>query len=125
VQSFVSYTHKNGISNPAIDACALLTLTSHVRYIPCLFSRLSKLVSKIRRKYHTLASQETSWSLQRRVSIPFPPFRGEYSFAAKHFTGIPLTRVYYTRLVGFLLGSTLTGVGVYYYVLEEYKVSNE
>ena len=29
------------------------------------------------------------------------------------------------RIFGFLLGSTLTGAGVYYYVLEEYKVSNE
>lgn len=29
------------------------------------------------------------------------------------------------RLFGFLFGSTLTGAGVYYYVLEEYKISNE
>lgn len=29
------------------------------------------------------------------------------------------------RLFGFLFGSTLTGAGVYYYILEEYKVSNE
>ena len=28
-------------------------------------------------------------------------------------------------LLGFLLGSTLAGVSVYYYILEEYKVSNE
>ncbi|KAH8602572.1 hypothetical protein B0O99DRAFT_647462 [Bisporella sp. PMI_857] len=28
-------------------------------------------------------------------------------------------------LLGFFLGSTLAGTGVYYYVLEEYKVSNE
>ncbi|KAI9701966.1 MAG: hypothetical protein M1836_001310 [Candelina mexicana] len=28
-------------------------------------------------------------------------------------------------LFGFLLGSTLSGAGVYYYILEEYKVSNE
>ncbi|MCJ1362764.1 hypothetical protein MMC16_001870 [Acarospora aff. strigata] len=28
-------------------------------------------------------------------------------------------------LFGFLFGSTLTGAGVYYYILEEYKVSNE
>ncbi|CZR50604.1 uncharacterized protein PAC_00478 [Phialocephala subalpina] len=27
-------------------------------------------------------------------------------------------------LFGFLLGSTLAGAGVYYYILEEYKVSN-
>ncbi|KAI9053726.1 hypothetical protein LZ554_002677 [Drepanopeziza brunnea f. sp. 'monogermtubi'] len=27
-------------------------------------------------------------------------------------------------LFGFLLGSTLSGAGVYYYVLDEYKVSN-
>ncbi|RAL66889.1 hypothetical protein DID88_007671 [Monilinia fructigena] len=28
-------------------------------------------------------------------------------------------------MTGFLLGSTLAGAGVYYYILEEYKVSNE
>ncbi|KAK4695779.1 hypothetical protein P7C71_g2036, partial [Lecanoromycetidae sp. Uapishka_2] len=28
-------------------------------------------------------------------------------------------------LFGFLLGSTLAGAGTYYYILEEYKVSNE
>jgi cell division protein FtsB len=28
------------------------------------------------------------------------------------------------RILGFLLGSTLAGAGVYYYILEEYKVSN-
>jgi len=28
-------------------------------------------------------------------------------------------------LFGFLLGATITGAGVYYYILEEYKVSNE
>ena len=33
--------------------------------------------------------------------------------------------IYHNRLLGFFLGSTLTGAGVYYYVLEEYKVSNE
>ena len=31
----------------------------------------------------------------------------------------------YFRLFGFLLGSTLAGASVYYYILEEYKVSNE
>lgn len=29
------------------------------------------------------------------------------------------------RLLGFFLGSTMTGGGIYYYVLDEYKVSNE
>ncbi len=29
------------------------------------------------------------------------------------------------RLFGFLLGSTFAGAAVYYYILEEYKVSNE
>ena len=32
---------------------------------------------------------------------------------------------FFSRLLGFFLGSTLAGAGVYYYVLEEYKVSNE
>jgi hypothetical protein len=29
------------------------------------------------------------------------------------------------RLFGFLLGSMLAGTGLYYYVIDEYKVSNE
>lgn len=29
------------------------------------------------------------------------------------------------RLFGFLFGSSVTGAAVYYYILEEYKVSNE
>lgn len=29
------------------------------------------------------------------------------------------------RLFGFLLGSVLAGTGLYYYVIDEYKVSNE
>lgn len=29
------------------------------------------------------------------------------------------------RLFGFFFGSTLTGAGIYYYVLDEYKLSNE
>jgi hypothetical protein len=31
----------------------------------------------------------------------------------------------HNSLFGFLLGSTLAGASVYYYILEEYKVSNE
>jgi len=30
-----------------------------------------------------------------------------------------------SRLFGFLLGTTLAGASVYYYILAEYKVSNE
>lgn len=33
--------------------------------------------------------------------------------------------VHSCRLFGFLLGTTLAGASVYYYILEEYKVSNE
>ena len=29
------------------------------------------------------------------------------------------------RLFGFLLGSVIAGAGLYYYVIDEYKVSNE
>lgn len=32
---------------------------------------------------------------------------------------------YAYRLFGFFFGSTLTGAGIYYYVLDEYKLSNE
>ena len=31
----------------------------------------------------------------------------------------------YHRIFGFLFGSTLAGAGTYYYVLEEYRMSNE
>lgn len=37
----------------------------------------------------------------------------------------PVTDKDLYRLFGFLLGSTLAGASVYYYILEEYKVSNE
>ena len=30
-----------------------------------------------------------------------------------------------TRIFGFLLGSTVAGAGLYYYVVDEYRVSNE
>ena len=40
-------------------------------------------------------------------------------------TELWLTRLFPYRLFGFLLGSTLAGASVYYYILEEYKVSNE
>lgn len=29
------------------------------------------------------------------------------------------------RMFGFLLGTTLAGAGTYYYILDEYRVSNE
>ena len=31
----------------------------------------------------------------------------------------------YDRLFGFLLGATTSGAGMYYYVIDEYRVSNE
>ena len=33
--------------------------------------------------------------------------------------------LYYHRIFGFLFGSTLAGAGTYYYILEEYRMSNE
>jgi len=36
-----------------------------------------------------------------------------------------LTFIAFNRIFGFLLGSTLAGASVYYYILAEYKVSNE
>jgi hypothetical protein len=38
---------------------------------------------------------------------------------------ISANTAWHYRLFGFLLGSTLAGAGVYYYILEEYRVSNE
>ena len=50
-------------------------------------------------------------------SSNFVPFTHHYDPRVDNFS--------LNRLLGFLLGSTLTGAGVYYYILEEYKVSNE
>lgn len=50
-------------------------------------------------------------------SSKFVPFTHRYGPLVDHSS--------LNRLLGFLLGSTLTGAGVYYYILEEYKVSNE
>jgi hypothetical protein len=35
------------------------------------------------------------------------------------------TRLTYNRLFGFLLGATTSGAGMYYYVIDEYRVSNQ
>jgi hypothetical protein len=36
-----------------------------------------------------------------------------------------LTIVWIDSIFGFLLGSTISGAGLYYYVVDEYRVSNE
>ena len=35
------------------------------------------------------------------------------------------TRLTFDRLFGFLLGATASGAGMYYYVIDEYRVSNQ
>lgn len=47
-----------------------------------------------------------------------------YSFDYRN-SSIPPSPDTSIRLFGFLLGSTLAGASVYYYILEEYKISNE
>ncbi|KAL3418989.1 HIT zinc finger [Phlyctema vagabunda] len=55
-------------------------------------------------------------------------FQSSSSKLAELATPLPVRKpvgAFRGGLFGFLLGSTLSGAGVYYYVLEEYKISNE
>ncbi len=57
---------------------------------------------------------------------PIGAFRGGYeaiSSITRTRSSLTDPRVY--RLFGFLLGSSLAGGGIYYYVLTEYKASND
>lgn len=65
--------------------------------------------------------------MQLRSEDPWAPSgQGERNLISTQRISIPIeTNDSPCRLVGFLLGSTLAGAGTYYYILEEYKVSNE
>lgn len=56
-----------------------------------------------------------------KLSKPHPLASQWWIYNSVQLANLPLL----SRLFGFLLGSTLAGAGVYYYILEEYKVSNE
>ncbi|KAA6413243.1 MAG: hypothetical protein FRX48_02987 [Lasallia pustulata] len=67
-----------------------------------------------------------------RIATPIQPARSFRTSSrlmdTATATAIPVRKpvgAFRGGLLGFLLGSTLTGAGVYYYILEEYKVSNE
>ena len=87
--------------------------------------------SPARRDSHRNASAETRRRFQRRVrespySIepdPYLPCLPSWLASSRpQVADLFLSRC---RMFGFLLGSTLAGAGTYYYILEEYKVSNE
>ncbi|KAH8676631.1 hypothetical protein BGZ60DRAFT_526067 [Tricladium varicosporioides] len=66
----------------------------------------------------------------RPFSAPVSTFRSFHSSSRMLADATPLpvrkpVGAFRGGLFGFLLGSTLAGAGVYYYILEEYKVSNE
>jgi hypothetical protein len=76
--------------------------------------------------------QEARWCLPWRVSQLRCPrdvtpavrtLRGLRAKPKVHHTGTVLTVT--SRLFGFLLGATTAGTGMYYYVIDEYRVSNE
>lgn len=56
--------------------------------------------------------------------LPIRPHASNHGTCGSRIA-IPDTNTNAYRLFGFLLGSTLAGASVYYYILEEYKVSNE
>ena len=57
--------------------------------------------------------------LYRRLLSPLD------SIAARMSVDNEANQLCLNRLFGFLLGSTLTGAGIYYYFLDEYMVANE
>ncbi|RDW85037.1 hypothetical protein BP6252_02627 [Coleophoma cylindrospora] len=82
-----------------------------------------------------MASRVLSPAVRAISSTPSVPFHATHSFhsSARRLAEVAATPLparkpvgaFRGGLFGFLLGSTLAGAGVYYYVLEEYKVSNE
>jgi hypothetical protein len=54
-----------------------------------------------------------------------PPFRLNRAYRLRTALRTPANDENESSLFGFLLGSTLAGAAVYYYILEEYKLSNE
>lgn len=70
-----------------------------------------------------------------RQTSPLSPLRTSRTFQssarlqdATATTAMPVRKpvgAFRGGMFGFLLGSTLAGAGTYYYILEEYKVSNE
>jgi hypothetical protein len=94
------------------------------------YQKLSTVLPKTRRCCRAVASTKASRCLSRRVSYSsytsaLPVTSEPSSSSLWEFATTTLADLPPSRLFGFLLGSTLAGGGVYYYILEEYKVSNE
>merc|ERR1712098_139808 len=70
-------------------------------------------------------------SASRTLRAPSPFLSRSFQTSGRRLQEIPAVPVekpvgaFRGGLFGFLLGSTLAGASVYYYILEEYKVSNE
>ncbi|TVY45287.1 hypothetical protein LSUB1_G000443 [Lachnellula subtilissima] len=80
----------------------------------------SRILTPTLRSTRTISTSTPSLALRSFHSSP--------ARLAEVATPLPVRKPYGAfrgGLMGFLLGSTLAGAGVYYYVLEEYKVSNE
>lgn len=106
-------------------------------------SRASSFTSPVLLRSFQTSSTRLQEVVQPTVTVrrPVGAFRGGYVKSrpfpqllrppTKHFLYclcslfVPVLTVIRPRLFGFLLGSTLAGASVYYYILEEYKISNE
>ncbi|KAK5190124.1 hypothetical protein LTR99_008158 [Exophiala xenobiotica] len=71
-------------------------------------------------------------SASRTLRAPTPFLSRSFQTSSRRLQEIPAAvpvkkpvGAFRGGLFGFLLGSTLAGASVYYYILEEYKVSNE
>jgi hypothetical protein len=94
---------------------------------------LSDIQQTIARDSSSGTCEEARRGFQRRVSLTLFHPGNNCELDGAHAHGTQQFRSFVaraninrdTRLFGFLLGSTLAGASVYYYILEEYKVSNE
>ncbi|TVY18940.1 hypothetical protein LARI1_G002416 [Lachnellula arida] len=80
----------------------------------------SRLLTPTLRSTHAISTSTPSLALRSFHSSP--------ARLAEVATPLPARKPYgafRSGLTGFALGSTLAGAGMYYYVLDEYKVSNE
>ncbi|KAL2356055.1 hypothetical protein BJ546DRAFT_1075908 [Cryomyces antarcticus] len=73
-------------------------------------------------------------TLARNILTPSTALRASRSFTtSQRLMEVPVGALPVRRpvgafrggLLGFLLGATTSGAGIYYYILEDYKVSNE
>jgi hypothetical protein len=99
---------------------------------PHMLARLARPAARPAMAPHTLPrSFSTSVRLANSASVTLPAqkpvgtIRGGSVLLSFFRVTHSLTNWSLFRMFGFLLGSVVAGVSVYYYVLEEYRVSNE